>query len=152
MNDSGSQLFRDVEHPFSSITWDVLTSEQRLRGSVTKISCLVDSLPGLLIVERCDLRMPAESSLARLQMMHMRLSGISSVVPLEDVPTPLGTFVRRRFELAPHNRRRVFASAANSEVGLDVVVQFVVLRADQEEGVMESLSRLSISKALELDG
>ena len=54
--------------------------------------------------------------------------------------------------MAPHNRRRVFASAANTEIGLDILVQFVVLRVDQEEEVMESLSRLSISKALELDG
>lgn len=151
MNDVGTGSFSGLESPFASITWNELTSERRLASAVMKFSCLVDSLPGLLIVERCNLHMPAASSLARLQMMQMRLAGISSFTLLNDVQTPLGTFVRRRFVLAPHHRRTVLASAAEVDDGLDVVAQFVVPGVDQGEDTIEALSLLSISKVLELD-
>ncbi|MYH95340.1 MAG: hypothetical protein F4129_02410 [Acidimicrobiia bacterium] len=151
MNDVGTNLFNGLESPYHSITWSELTSERRLASAVMKFSCLVDSLPGLLIVERCNLRIPAASSLARLQMMQMRLAGISSFALLDDVQTPIGTFVRRRFVLAPHHRRTVLASAAEVDDGLDVMAQFVVPGVDREEEAIEALSLLSISKVLELD-
>ena len=151
MNNVGANLVIGLEDSFSSITWNELSSEQRLASTVMKFSCLIDSLPGLLIVERCHLRIPTVSSLVRLQMMHMRLAGISSYALLNDVQTPIGTFVRRRLVLAPHHRRTVLASAAEVDDGLDVVAQFVVPGMDQEEETLEALSLLSISKVLELD-
>lgn len=151
MNHVESNLFTGLQSSFSFITWNALTSERHFTGAVMKFSCLVDSLPGLLIVERCNSRIPPVSSLVRLQMKHMRLAGISSFALLDDVQTPIGTFVRRRLVLAPHHRRTVLASAAEVDNGLDVVVQFVIPGVDQEEDTLEALSLLSISKVLELD-
>ena len=135
---------------FSSVVWEMLGRERQAGGVVYRLSCVIDKLPALLILECCDMRIPATASLVRLRMEHARLSGVNSVIQLDDVSTSIGTLVRRVFLLSPQYRRAVIAAAAEVDGRPDAVVQFVIPGIGQDVEYLESLSLLSISKVLEM--
>lgn len=150
MSPAGLHDLEFDDNRFSFVVWEMLDEERQVGGVVHRLSCEIDRFPGLLILECCDMRMPATASLVRLRMEHARLSGVSSVIQLDDVSTSIGIFVRRVFLLNPQYRRTVIAAAAEIDGRPDAVVQFVIPGAGQDVEDLDSLSLLSISKVLEM--
>lgn len=140
-------ISRDRVEP---VVWNEIGEDRTPRGMVTKLSCVFDGLPGLLLVERCNLGMSAESALARLRMEHRRYADLADVMALDDVDTPLGTFVRRAFLSTPRRQRTVISGAAEVEDGNDVIVQFAVAGTDHDVARLDALWSLSIDKILEI--
>ena len=150
MSEPESHVDQSGHNFFSSVSWEELDREEHSGSVVTRLSGSFDGSPGLLVVERCNLGMPATSALVRLRMTHARPAGITSVIQLDEITTEIGVFVRRAFSLMPQRRRTVVAAAAEVEDDLDFVVQLVVPGVDQGQEELEALSQLSIAKALEL--
>ena len=139
-----------VADRFSALTWSDLGTEVRSGDTVTRLSCVLEDYPGLLVMQRFNMRTSATSCLVRLRMKHARLSGVSTAIRLNDVGTSIGLFARRVWVLLPGYQRTVMAAAAAIEGGPDAVVQFVIPGVDQDLDDLEALSLLSISKVLEI--
>ena len=140
----------NVVEEFSSLSWNYLGTEMRSGDVITRLSCVLKDFPGLLILQRLEMRISATSSLVRLRMQHARLSGVSTAIQLNDVGTSLGVFARRVWELMPGHQRTVIVAAAEIDGGPDAIVQFVIPGVDHDLDDLEALSLLSISKVLEM--
>lgn len=140
----------DLDKRFASLTWSSHGTETRHESTVTRLSCIVDELPGLLVVERCRIQISAMASLVRLRVMHARLSGVAAVTQLTELETSMGEFSRQVWELGLERHRIVIAAAAEINGGLDAIVQFVVPGGRREMEEVEALSRLSIAKVIKM--
>ena len=134
----------------TSVEWKHLRSMPRFVGRTTVMSFESGSCLGLMIVEYCRLSMSAASSLIALRMSQARFASIASVVKMEDIHTRLGVFVRRSFVVSSRPQRTVLSSAVRVRVGLDMRVQFVLPELLIDAHRADELSRISVSKAVEL--